>query len=55
MKISELKTPCYVIDAYLPEEMDELVKICDHIVFNSVSQFLIHKEKIKKAAAGIST
>lgn len=41
--------------AYLPEEMDELVKICDHIVFNSVSQFLVHKEKIKKAAAGIST
>ena len=41
--------------AYLPEEMDELVKICDHIVFNSVSQFLVHKEKIKKAAAGVST
>lgn len=41
--------------AYLPEEMDELVKICDHIVFNSVSQFLVHKEKIKEAAAGVST
>ena len=40
--------------AYLPEEMDELVKICDHIVFNSVSQFLVHKEKIKEAAAGVS-
>ena len=23
--------------AFLPEEMDELVEICDHIVFNSVS------------------
>lgn len=34
--------------------MDELVKICDHIVFNSVSQFLVHKEK-SKAAAGVST
>ena len=41
--------------AYLPEEMDELVKICDHIVFNSVSQFLVHKEKIKEAAAEVST
>ena len=41
--------------AYLPEEMDELVKICDHIVFNSVSQFLVHKEKIKEAAAPTSS
>ena len=24
--------------AYLPEEMDELLKICDHITFNSPSQ-----------------
>ena len=69
MKINELKTPCYVIDEgkltenlkilhhvmQRTEEMDELVKICDHIVFNSVSQFLVHKEKIKEAAAEVST
>ena len=27
--------------AFLPQEMDELVEICDHIVFNSVSQYLL--------------
>ena len=35
--------------AFLPEEMDELVRICDHIVFNSVSQYLYHKPKIEAA------
>lgn len=32
--------------AFLPEEMDELLEICDHIVFNSVSQYLFHRERI---------
>lgn len=35
--------------AFLPEEMDELVRICDHIVFNSVSQYLYHQPKIEAA------
>lgn len=35
--------------AFLPEEMDELVEICDHIVFNSVSQYLCHLPKIQAA------
>ena len=38
--------------AYLPEEMDELVKICDHIVFNYVSQFLFIRKKSKKQPQG---
>ena len=32
--------------AFLPDEMDELVEICDHIVFNSVSQYMVHRECI---------
>ena len=39
--------------AYLPEEMDELVKICDHIVFNSISQLERHKEKCRNVSIGI--
>ncbi len=35
--------------AFLPEEMDELVEICDHIVFNSVSQYLYHLPKIQSS------
>lgn len=35
--------------AFLLEEMDELVRICDHIVFNSVSQYLYHQPKIEAA------
>ena len=31
--------------AYKDEDMDELVKICDHVVFNSVNQLICHKEK----------
>ena len=34
--------------------MDELVEICDHIVFNSVSQYLLHRDKIEKADKKIS-
>ena len=40
--------------AFLPQEMDELVEICDHIVFNSVSQYMLHKEKIDRDEKKIS-
>lgn len=33
--------------------MDELVKICDHIVFNSISQLEKHKEKCRNVSIGI--
>ena len=35
--------------AYKDEDMDELLKICDHIVFNSFSQWIHFKEKCLKA------
>lgn len=39
--------------AYKDEDMDELVKICDHIVFNSISQIEKHKEKCRNVSIGI--
>lgn len=39
--------------AYKNEDMDELVKICDHIVFNSISQLEKHKEKCRNVSIGI--
>ncbi|MGN0329117.1 MAG: carboxynorspermidine decarboxylase [Lachnospira sp.] len=30
--------------AFTSEDMEELVKICDHVVFNSISQLKIHKQ-----------
>lgn len=39
--------------AYKDEDMDELVKICDHIVFNSISQLERHKEKCRNVSIGI--
>lgn len=42
--------------AYKKEHINELVKICDHISFNSWNQFKAHKETIKgavKVSAGI--
>ena len=33
--------------------MDELVEICDHIVFNSISQLEKHKEKCRNVSIGI--
>lgn len=39
--------------AYKDEDMDELVKICDHIVFNSISQLEKHKEKCRNVSVGI--
>ena len=35
--------------AYKPEHMEELVKICDHIIFNSFAQYYKYKDVIKKA------
>ena len=39
--------------AYKDEDMDELVKICYHIVFNSISQLEKHKEKCRNVSIGI--
>lgn len=39
--------------AYKDEDMDELVKICDHIVFNSISQLEKHREKCRNVSIGI--
>ena len=39
--------------AYKDEDMDELVKICDLIVFNSISQLEKHKEKCRNVSIGI--
>ncbi len=39
--------------AYKDEDMDELVKICDHIVFNSISQLEKYKEKCRNVSIGI--
>ncbi len=39
--------------AYKDEDMDGLVKICDHIVFNSISQLEKHKEKCRNVSIGI--
>ena len=35
--------------AYKESDMDELVKICDHIVFNSFSQWDKYRDKVKSA------
>ncbi len=35
--------------AYIEQEFDEIVKICDHITFNSFSQWKRYKEKALKA------
>ena len=44
--------------AYKPEHMDELVKICDHIIFNSFAQYDKYREVIKseneKRATGLA-
>ena len=38
--------------AFTDEDMDELVNICDHVVFNSVSQ--LKKHKARCIEAGVS-
>jgi carboxynorspermidine decarboxylase len=35
--------------AYIDEEFDEIIKYCDHIVFNSFDQWIRFKEKVKGA------
>lgn len=40
--------------AYLEDEIDEIAEICDHIVFNSFSQWEKYKDRVKgKASCGI--
>lgn len=39
--------------AYKDDDMDELVKICDHIVFNSFSQWYKYRDKVKSAGREI--
>ena len=39
--------------AYKQKDMDELVKICDHIVFNSLSQLRKYKEQCLKAGVSV--
>ena len=40
--------------AYKEAELDELVKICDHIIFNSLYQWETYKDKVKNAPRQIS-
>lgn len=39
--------------AYLDNEFDEIVEICDHIIFNSFSQWNKYKGRIKNRSAGL--
>lgn len=39
--------------AYKTEDMKELVKICDHIIFNSVAQYEKHKELCTNVSVGL--
>ncbi len=39
--------------AYKEKDMDELVKICDHIIFNSISQYKKHKDKCAGVSVGL--
>lgn len=39
--------------AYRADEMQELVKICDHIIFNSVAQYELHKVAAKGVSVGL--
>ena len=40
--------------AYKPEDMAELVKICDDIIFNSFSQWRLHRDTVRKSGRRIS-
>ncbi len=52
-EMSEGETHIYS-PAYREEEMDEIIKISDHIVFNSPSQWKKYKEKVKSVDKKIS-
>lgn len=38
--------------AYHPEEMEQIAALCDHVVFNSVSQYLQHRKTVRAAGCG---
>ena len=40
--------------AFKPDDMKELVRICDHIVFNSPSQFRLHRQTVIESGRSIS-
>ena len=40
--------------AYREEQMDEIISLCDHIVFNSVDQWEKYKEKIQRSSKKVS-
>jgi len=40
--------------AYREDEFDEILSICDHIVFNSINQWKRYKEKVKASAKKVS-
>ncbi len=37
--------------AYKAEDFSQLLTLCDHLVFNSWSQFLVHRERLQRARA----
>ncbi len=39
--------------AFLEDEINELVEICDHIVFNSFEQWVKYKDRVKGVSAGL--
>ena len=39
--------------AYKEKDIDELVKICDHIIFNSIGQLMRYKEKCIRSGISI--
>ncbi len=39
--------------AYNPQEIEEIVALCDHIVFNSLTQWLKFKDKVSGRSCGI--
>ena len=39
--------------AYREDEMDEIIKVCDHIIFNSFSQLEKYREKVQKGGKAI--
>ncbi len=41
--------------AFTPEDMDKLLPICDHIIFNSVSQWKAHRERALSFAKSTGT
>jgi carboxynorspermidine decarboxylase len=39
--------------AYKEEEIEEIAMLCDHIVFNSLTQYRRHKAKVEKCGCGL--